>query len=272
MAFSYVDPYSRTAYNDQVGNFSKYAKKFDTGYNVVSPYAEAAMKYFAPGGGYGVGQKMSVTKKIQQGVAADQIAAVNSGMSSMSSARGLKTRAKLGQAEQYRNIEDTRAQLGNQANSSYVNMINSLSWLATGYPKYNPAILQSGGGGGGGGGGTIGSGPDRGGILDTSDWSHGQPSAAEIEMAKINAMNRGGSGYGGGMYMPEGDVGSGTSYWDESNPNYYEDASSGSNIDYWPDPYAREASDIPYYSGNSSYEPNYYDPYSADYVDEGYYD
>ena len=272
MAFSYIDPYSTTAYQNQVGNFNKYAGQFDTGYKTVSPYAEAAMKYFAPGGGYGQGQKIQATKKIQQGVARDTIAAVNAGMSSMSSARGLKTRAGSELATQYRNIEDQRATLGLQANSSYVNMINSLSWLATGYPKYNPTVLQEGGGGG-------------------MVRSNNDPNPFGFGEKKTLSPSGGGwpAGYltgnsDGGYYQPTDNSPPDTRYWnwDENNPNYYgEDVSSGSNVDYWPDNTATQADDIPYVTDynydsggydSGGYDVNYYDPSASDYVDEGYYD
>jgi len=247
MAFSYIDPYSTTAYQNQVGNFNKYAGQFDTGYKTVSPYAEAAMKYFAPGGGYGQGQKIQATKKIQQGVAGDTIAAVNAGMSSMSSARGLKTRAGSELATQYRNIEDQRATLGLQANSSYVNMINSLSWLATGYPKYNPTVLQSGGGGGGGSSGARGGK----GFLDDKPFPD------------YNAYWEGARGDGGGGYQPEYVPGQPqiTDYSANYEPggiweNWGEDVSSGSNVDYWPNNSAYQADDIPY---ASNYNTSNYD-------------
>ena len=227
---SRIAPQSDEAYAKQVASWLKYSGMFDEGYNAVSPYAKAAMEYFKPGGGYGVGQKMSATKKIRQGVASDTINAINSGMSSTSSARGLQTRAKISQAEQYRNIEDTRATLGLQANSSYVNMINSLSWLATGYPKYQPTVLNSSSGG-----------------------SSQQSKSTRQVQPQPQYRQQGGGGGGGGYYQPEYVPGQPqiTDYSANYEPggiweNWGEDVSSGSNVDYWPNNSAYQADDIPY--------------------------
>ena len=232
---SRIAPQSDEAYAKQVASWLKYSGMFDEGYNAVSPYAKAAMEYFKPGGGYGVGQKMSATKKIRQGVASDTINAINSGMSSTSSARGLQTRAKISQAEQYRNIEDTRATLGLQANSSYVNMINSLSWLATGYPKYQPTVLNSSSGG------------------------SSQRSSSVRPVPQPQPSGGGGQrSYGGGGYsQPSAPPDTRYWNWDENNPNYYgENVSSGSNVDYWPNNSAYQADDIPY---ASNYNTSNYD-------------
>ena len=115
----------------------------------VRPSSKEAMEYFRVGGGYGQGQKIQAKNLIQQGVARDTIGGVNTGMSSMSTARGLQTRAKSALATQYGNIEDTRAQLGLQANSAYISMMNSLSSMIQGYPKNYPVQPLSSGGGGG---------------------------------------------------------------------------------------------------------------------------
>ena len=237
---SRIAPQSDEAYAKQVASWLKYSGMFDEGYNAVSPYAKAAMEYFKPGGGYGVGQKMSATKKIRQGVASDTINAVNAGMSSMSSARGLQTRAGSELATQYRNIEDQRATLGLQANSSYVNMINSLSWLATGYPKYQPTVLNSSSGG------------------------SSQRSSSVRPVPQPQPSGGGGQrSYGGGGYQPEYVPGQPqiTDYSANYEPggvwyNYGEDVSSGSNVDYWPNNSAYQADDIPY---ASNYNTSNYD-------------
>ena len=137
-----------TAYNQNLDYWKQLYDKWNTMYGEAAPALKTARDYFAVGGGYGYGQKRPATKKIQQGVAADTIAGVNTGMSSLSSARGLKTRAQDLQATQYRNIEDSRAQLGMQANSQYVNMMNSLGSILSGYPQNypRPTPVQSSGG------------------------------------------------------------------------------------------------------------------------------
>ena len=243
---SYIDPYSKEAYLAQKANFGKYAGMFETGYGKVSPYAEAAMKYFAPGGGYGQGQKIQATKAIQRGVARDTIAAVNAGMSSNVLARGLQTRAAGEKATQFRNIEDSRAQLGMQANDKYTNMLNSLSWLATGAPKYNPTVLNA-----------------------SSGSSNQQASSTRTPQSTQQAGGQ--SQGGGGIYQMSGKT-------DTSN---YEIPLSQSlaEMDAYSNSFNND--DSSYYHDDTAYLPeyvapsqdvNYYDPYADDYVDEGYYD
>ena len=108
---------------------------------------EALAAQFARGGSYGTGRRQEARDVVGQGVARDTASAVASGMSSMSSSRGLNTLAGRELATLYGNIDDTRAQLELQATgmmTPYTQMLASLQYpTASSYidritsPKYS---------------------------------------------------------------------------------------------------------------------------------------
>lgn len=98
------------------------------------PQAQDLIDQFAPGGSFGAGRKREARELIGQGVARDTAAAVASGTSSMSSARGLNVLAGRELATQFGNIEDATAQLQLQAFQPYTQMIASLAGLASARP------------------------------------------------------------------------------------------------------------------------------------------
>jgi hypothetical protein len=96
------------AYSGSLKTYSDAAKQ------VLSKLTEAETGYgsllstYAPGGSYGAGQKALVQKNAAQSLAASQIGAVGSGMSSSTNAAGLATQIRRGAAQQELGIEDAR--------------------------------------------------------------------------------------------------------------------------------------------------------------------
>lgn len=94
-----------------------------------SQAAFALIDQFAPGGGFGTGLRQEATELVQGGVAADSAAAVRSGSSSISSARGINTLAGSELSKQFANIEDLRAGLQVQSFSPFTQMLSNLTSL-----------------------------------------------------------------------------------------------------------------------------------------------
>lgn len=98
------------------------------------PQALELIKRFAPGGDFGLGQRQEASQLIGEGVARDTAAAVASGLSSTSSARGLNVLAGRERATAFANIADQAAQLELGATSLYQQMLSTLAQVGTSRP------------------------------------------------------------------------------------------------------------------------------------------
>ena len=119
--------YGRADYDAALANY----KSVYGDIKVDKAKVEALAAQFARGGSYGTGRRQEARDVVGQGVAMDTASAVASGMSSMSSSRGLNTLAGRELSTLYGNIDDTRAQLELQATgmmTPYTQMLASLQY------------------------------------------------------------------------------------------------------------------------------------------------
>lgn len=106
----------------------------------VTPQLQQMMGYYAPGGGYGGGQRQEAAEQVRGGVAQDLGSMVASGMSSQFGARGTQTRAGSELSKLYKNIEDTRAQLQMQAVQPYAQMMQAMANIQQSRPTYGQYV------------------------------------------------------------------------------------------------------------------------------------
>ena len=141
--------YGRADYDAALANY----KSVYGDIKVDKAKVEALAAQFARGGSYGTGRRQEARDVVGQGVARDTASAVASGMSSMSSSRGLNTLAGRELSTLYGNIDDTRAQLELQATgmmTPYTQMLASLQYpTASSYIDRITTPKYSGDGGGG---------------------------------------------------------------------------------------------------------------------------
>jgi len=173
MAYSYsttyTDPYSKTAYEDALRAYNRSYGEYVTLRGDVKAAAQKASDigdYYAPGGGYGLGQRAEAEKEIKAGLAKDIGTGIALGGSSMFAARGLNTLAGKELSTRYGNIADTaaanRLAALNLEVSPYIQMMNSLTSMINAKPVYGQyaqnvseetRVSSEGGGGSGGGSG-----------------------------------------------------------------------------------------------------------------------
>lgn len=106
----------------------------------TQPASKEMMDYYKPGGGYGEGRRQEAKETTQAGVSQDLAGMVATGMSSSAGARGLQTLAGTQLGKMYKDIEDTRNQLWQQAMTPYAQMMTSLSQFAQSMPTYGQYV------------------------------------------------------------------------------------------------------------------------------------
>ena len=91
--------------------------------------------YYKPGGGYGEGLRTEARETVRGGLAESLGSMVKSGMSSQFGTRGVNVLAASELSKLYKNIEDTRNQLLQQAFTPYAQLIQTLGQLAAAAPR-----------------------------------------------------------------------------------------------------------------------------------------
>jgi hypothetical protein len=135
-----TEEYGRPEYGTAMADWRRGYGDYASMMGEVSPQLQQMMGYYAPGGGYGAGQRQEAEEAVRGGVSRDLGSMVASGMSSQFGARGTQTRAGSELSKLYKNIEDTRSQLWQQAVQPYAQMMQSMAQMQQARPTYSQYV------------------------------------------------------------------------------------------------------------------------------------
>lgn len=135
-----ITEYGKPEYQEALSDWRKDYGSYASMMKTVTPALQQMMGYYSPGGGYGGGLRQEAEETVRGGVSQDLGSMVASGMSSQFGARGVQTRAGSELSKLYKNIEDTRNQLWQQAVQPYAQMIQSIAQMQQTRPTYSQYV------------------------------------------------------------------------------------------------------------------------------------